>query len=474
MADGLWTIDDLVAATGGTLEGEVKYPLTGVSIDTRTLQPGDIYVAIKGDVHDGHKFTSNAFDAGACLAIVSKPDDEMRARGPLLVVQDDPLVAMEAVGRAARDRSAAKIAAITGSVGKTGSKEMLRRALSRSGKTHASAKSYNNHWGVPLTLSNFSPASDFGVFEVGMNHPGEITPLVGMIRPHVAIITTVEPVHLGQFASVEEIANAKAEILTGVEPDGTAVLNRNNPHFDRLKAAAEDCGINRIVTFGQHEEADARLHKSVLHETCSCVQAEILGDRLTYKLGAPGAHFVQNSLAVLAAVKLLSADLALAALSLADTAAPHGRGARTRLPMPEGGDLTLIDEAYNANPASMRAALSLLGSAGPGKRGRRIAVLGDMLELGETSPELHKSLLTPIDEARVDAVYACGPMMAHLWEALPAQKRAVYAETSAGLTDALLNDVRSGDVVMVKGSLGSKMIPIVEALKSRFASKEAA
>ncbi|MEM7428296.1 MAG: UDP-N-acetylmuramoylalanyl-D-glutamyl-2,6-diaminopimelate--D-alanyl-D-alanine ligase [Pseudomonadota bacterium] len=474
MTDALWTVEELAAATGGTVEGKIGYALTGVSIDTRTLQPGDIYVAIKGDVHDGHKFTVNAFDAGAALAVVSRPDDAMRARGPLLVVPDDPLVAMEAMGRAARARSTAKIVAITGSVGKTGSKEMLRQGLSRSGSTHASAKSYNNHWGVPLTLSNFSPASEYGVFEVGMNHPGEIIPLVDMIRPHVAIITTVEPVHLGQFNSVEEIADAKAEILTGVETGGAAVLNRDNPHFERLRSAATACGIETIVTFGEHDEADARLHKSVLHETCSCVQAEILGDRVTYKLGAPGAHFVQNSLAVLAAVKLLGADLALAALSLADTAAPQGRGARARLPMPGGGALTLIDEAYNANPASMRAALSLLGSAEPGKGGRRIAVLGDMLELGETSPELHEGLLAPIDEAGVDAVYACGPMMAHLWEALPAKKRAVYAETSAGLTDALLDDMRSGDVVMVKGSLGSKMIPIVEALKSRFASREAA
>ncbi|MEM1200102.1 MAG: UDP-N-acetylmuramoylalanyl-D-glutamyl-2,6-diaminopimelate--D-alanyl-D-alanine ligase [Pseudomonadota bacterium] len=473
MAEPLWTMEDVVAAIGGTLEGGPGGPLTGVSIDSRTIEPGNIYVAIKGDVHDGHKFAGAALEAGAGLAIVSKPDDSMRGKGPLLVVEDDPLDAMERLGRAARARSAAKIAAITGSVGKTGSKEMLRQALAKSGSVHASVKSFNNHWGVPLTLARFPQDAQFGVFEVGMNHPGEITPLVGMIRPHVAVITTVAPVHLGHFSSVEEIADAKAEIFTGVETGGTAVLNRDNAHFKRLLASAKAVGIDHIVTFGEHEDADAKLIKTVLHGSCSCVQATVLGDEMTYKLGAPGRHFVDNSLAVLAVVKLLGADLALAALSLAETEAPVGRGARCTLHLPSGDTATLIDEAYNANPASMRAALSLLGQARPADRGRRIAVLGDMLELGENAPSLHAELLGPIDEAQVDTVYACGPMMAHLWEGLPTRRRGEYAETSEGLTEAVLHDLRAGDVIMVKGSLGSKMIPIVDALKHRFPEREA-
>ncbi len=474
MAETLWTIDELVAVTGGTLEGEVTKPITGASIDTRTLKPGEIYLAIKGDVHDGHRFTGAAFDAGAALVIVSKPDSEIRAKGPLLLVKDDPLIVMEAAGRAARARSKAKIVAVTGSVGKTGSKEMLRVALSKSGKTHASIKSYNNHWGVPLTLTNFPASAEFGVFEVGMNHPGEITPLVDMIKPQVAIITTVEPVHLGQFNSVEDIADAKAEIFSGVETGGTAVLNRDNMHFDRLAAAARDAGIQNIVACGVHEQADVRLIKSVLHSSCSCVEADVLGVRVTYKIGAPGRHFVQNSLAVLAACKLVGGDLALSALSLAETSAPQGRGARMELALPGGGHAILIDEAYNANPASMRAALELLGRTKPGIAGRRIAVLGDMLELGETSPELHKQLAAPIDEAAVHAVYACGPMMTYLWDAIPAHQRATYADTSAGLKNALLSNVQSGDVLMIKGSLGSKMIPLVDALKRRFPEEKAA
>ncbi len=473
MGRPLWTMDAVVAAAGGTLEGGPGGPLTGVSIDSRSVEPGDIYVAIKGDVHDGHSFAGAALEAGAGLAIVSRPDESMRSKGPLLVVPDDPLSAMERLGRAARKRSTAKIAAITGSVGKTGSKEMLRQALAKSGRVHASIKSFNNHWGVPLTLARFPQDAEFGVFEVGMNHPGEITPLVDMIRPHVAVITTVAPVHLGHFSSVEEIADAKAEILTGVIPGGTAVLNRDNRHYERLAAAAKAAGIDHIVGCGEHPQAEARLLKAALHGSCSCVQAEILGEQVTYKLGAPGRHFVENSLPVLATAKLLGADLALAALSLAETRAPVGRGERCTLHLPSGATAVLIDEAYNANPASMRAALALLAQTRPGEKGRRIAVLGDMLELGENGPDLHKALLRPIDEAQVNTVYACGPLMAHVWEGLPSGRRGAYAETADGLTDAVLQDLRPGDIIMVKGSLGSKMIPIVDALKRRFPEREA-
>ncbi len=468
MSVALWTPKELAEITGGRLEGRAETPVAGFSIDTRTLAPGEAYVAIKGDVHDGHKFTAAALNAGAALAIVSHADDEMREAGALLVVECDPLEALEHIARAARKRATGKVIAVTGSVGKTGTKEMLRACLSRSAGVHASQKSYNNHWGVPLTLANFPPDADYGVFEVGMNHPGEIVPLVDMIQPEIAIITTVEPVHLMFFESVDEIADAKAEIFTGVIGGGAAILNRDNVYFEHLKKAAQGNNIERIFGFGETEGAEIHLEKVVLHGSCSCVQAQVLGVPVTYKLGAPGRHLVQNSLSVLAAVQLVGADLALAAMALGEISAPEGRGARCRLHHPRGGEITLIDEAYNANPASMKAALGNLGDSKPGKGGRRISVLGEMLELGEQSAQMHAAIASSIDEAAVDSVYACGPMMAHLWEALPETRKTAYAETSEGLKSALLEDVRGGDIVMIKGSLGSKMLPLVAALKNHF------
>jgi len=360
------------------------------------------------------------------------------------------------------------ILAITGSVGKTGTKEMLRACLSASGSVHASQKSYNNHWGVPLTLANLPVDADYGVFEVGMNHPGEIAPLVDMIKPQVAIITNVEPVHLGQFNSVDEIADAKAEIFTGLNADGTAILNFDNKYFSHLKSAAEKHGITHFLTFGEGRGADVALSKSVLHGSCSCVQVDVAGTPVTYKLGAPGQHLVKNSLGVLAAVHHLGADLAFAALALANVSAPPGRGARSKLALPGGGTVTLIDEAYNANPTSMRAALSVLQHSKPCNSGRRIAVMGDMLELGDGAADLHRDLTASVDEASVDRVYACGAMMKHLCDELPIARKALYAEASDRLTSALLDDIRAGDIVMIKGSLGSNMLPLVAAMKNRF------
>jgi UDP-N-acetylmuramoyl-tripeptide--D-alanyl-D-alanine ligase len=463
MAD-LWTTDALIEATGGRLSGSVAGALNGVSIDTRTLAPGDIFVAIKGGTHDGHAFVAKAFEAGAGVAIVRAGAVDPQA-GPLLEV-DDPLTALEGIGRAGRARSGARIIAVTGSVGKTGTKEALRLALAKDGAVHASAASYNNHWGVPLSLARLPADARYGVFEVGMNHPGEITPLARMIRPHVAVITTVAPVHLGNFASVDEIADAKAEVFAGLEPGGTAVLNLDNPHYDRLREAALAAGAGRIVGFGEHARADARLEKVVLHATCSCVSASICGHKVTYKLGAPGRHLVMNSLAVLAVVDCVGADLALAALALADMSAPKGRGARHRLAIGRGY-FTLVDESYNANPVSMRAAIATLGTAKPGPRGRRIAILGDMLELGEAAPQLHADLVSALDDAGIDLVYACGPNMARLWEALPQVRRGVHADDAAGLAETVADTIEAGDVVMIKGSLGSRMGPLVEMLLAR-------
>jgi UDP-N-acetylmuramoyl-tripeptide--D-alanyl-D-alanine ligase len=469
MAEGaLWTVAELVTATGGKFTGAVTAALTGVSIDSRSVSPGDIFVAIKGETHDGHDFVVAALKAGAEFAIVSRATDEMRAAGPLLVVAEDPLRGLENMGRAARARSHAQIIGITGSVGKTSSKEMLRVALSQSGLTHASAASFNNHWGVPLTLARMPRQTAYGVFEIGMNHAGEITPLTRMVRPHIAVITAIAASHLGHFKSLEEIADAKAEIFLGVEPGGHAVINRDSPHFDRLAAAARAAGVAHIVGFGRNPRAEARLERAALHGDCCCITADILGETLIYKLGLPGEHMALNSLAVLAAVKLAGADLARAALALAAVRPAKGRGERQRLRI-DGGEVLLIDESYNANPASVSAALALLAQSKPGKGGRRIAVLGDMLELGDFGARLHADLAQPVDEAQVDVLYAAGSLMAHLWARTPASRRGAYAETSEGLRDALLSGLRAGDVVMIKGSLGSRMGPLAEAMRARFA-----
>jgi UDP-N-acetylmuramoyl-tripeptide--D-alanyl-D-alanine ligase len=308
-------------------------------------------------------------------------------------------------------------------------------------------------------------AAAFGVFEIGMNHAGEITPLVGMVKPHVAIITTIAPSHLGNFSSLDGIADAKAEIFTGVVAGGHAVISRDTPYFERLAAAARACGIAQIMSFGKHAQADVRMEQVALHPDCCCVTASVFGEKIIYKLGLPGEHMALNSLSVLASAKLMGADLARAALALAAAAPAKGRGVREKLRM-AGGDLMLIDESYNANPASVAAALALLGQTQPGWRGRRIAVLGDMLELGETGPALHAGLLDPMDAAKVDVLYAAGPLMANLWERVPAEKRGAYAATSEALREQLLAGLKPGDVVMIKGSLGSRMGPLVEAIRA--------
>jgi UDP-N-acetylmuramoyl-tripeptide--D-alanyl-D-alanine ligase len=467
MADTpLWKPDEVFAATGGRLTAQPSASLNGVSIDSRSIAPGDIFVAIKGENRDGHDFVEAALMAGAGLAIVSRPSDAMTAAGPLLIV-DDPLVALEKLGRAARARSGAKIIGVTGSVGKTSSKEMLHLALSASGLTHASAASFNNHWGVPLSLARLRRECAFGVFEIGMNHPGEITPLTRMVRPHIAIITGIAASHLGHFKSLAGIAEAKAEIFLGVEPGGHAVINRDSPFFAQLAEAARAAGVTDIVGFGRHADADVRLKRVALHQECSCVTARILGEQVIYKLGLPGDHMAMNSLAVLAAVKLAGADLARGSLALAGARPAKGRGVRTALKAP-GGRLLLIDESYNANPESVRAALNLLAAVKVDKGGRRIAVLGDMLELGEHGPTLHAGLAGAVDAAQVDVLYAAGPLMANLWAKLPAHRRGAHGETSGEIRDQVLADLRAGDAVMVKGSLGSRMGPIAEAIIARF------
>jgi UDP-N-acetylmuramoyl-tripeptide--D-alanyl-D-alanine ligase len=392
--------------------------------------------------------------------------EQLANDAPLLVVPD-VLDGLRDLARAARARSPAKIIGVTGSVGKTGTKEALRLALGKDGETHASIASYNNHWGVPLSLARCPQSARYAVFEMGMNHAGEIEPLTRLVRPHVAIITTVEPVHLEFFGSLEAIADAKAEIFLGIERGGAAVINLDNPQFARLELAAKNAGVERLVSFGERTGADARLLKCSLQSDGSTVEARILGTDVTYKVGAPGRHLVLNSLAVLAAVSLVGADLALAALALAEWQPASGRGARVTLEL-AGGTALLIDESYNANPASMRAALALLGQAAIGARGRRIAVLGDMLELGARGADLHSELAPAVPANGIDLVFCCGPLMHALWEALPSNRRGGYAETSTALESHVLAAIQPGDAVMVKGSLGSRMGPIVKALQSRY------
>jgi UDP-N-acetylmuramoyl-tripeptide--D-alanyl-D-alanine ligase len=462
-----WSVDAMAAAMRATRSGALPELVSGLSIDSRTIAAGDAFFAIRGDARDGHAFVPAALAAGAGLAVVSEAErPAMPADAPLLVVAD-VLAGLTDLARASRARTQAKVVAVTGSVGKTGTKEALRLALAQSGATHASLASYNNHWGVPLSLARMPARTAFAVFEIGMNHAGEITPLTRLVRPHVAIVTAIEPVHLEYFGTLEAIADAKAEIFLGLEPGGAAVINRDSPHYDRLRRAAVGCGA-RVVSFGRHEEADARLLDVSLQAESSAVHASVLGHEVTYKLGAPGHHVVLNSLAVLAAASLAGADLALTALALAGFEPPSGRGQRIALQLPAGGEALLIDESYNANPASMRAALALLGQMRIGRNARRIAVLGDMLELGPAGAELHRGLIDAIVAHDVDLVFCSGPLMRTLWDALPSERRGGYAESAAALEPQVLAAVADGDAVMVKGSLGSKMGPIVKALTRHY------
>ncbi|QGZ34227.1 UDP-N-acetylmuramoyl-L-alanyl-D-glutamate--2,6-diaminopimelate ligase [Stappia indica] len=463
----LWYLDEMVEATGGELRGSDIPHVTGVSIDSRSIAAGEAFVAIAGERFDGHDFAAKACEAGAALAIVARERvGALPPQGRYLVVED-PLEALRDLGRASRARSRARIVAVTGSVGKTSTKDMLKLALSPSGRTHAPVASFNNHWGVPLTLARMPADTEYGVFEIGMNHPGEITPLVQMVRPHVAAITTVEAVHLEFFGSVERIAQAKGEIFLGLEPGGLALLNRDNNQFDLLTYLAKAAGVRRIATFGRQGPADVQAERVAAQTGCSSISGHVFDQQITYKVGAPGVHLVTNSLAVLGAVAELGGDLARAGMALAAFRAPKGRGEQAALKLPNGR-ATLIDESYNANPASMRAALNLLKETPIERNGRRIAVIGDMLELGEAELQLHEALNRPVAESGADLVYCVGPRMHALWELLPKHQRGAYSEEAAGLKPLLVEDIRPGDVIMIKGSLGTRMGPLVEALKRDF------
>lgn len=458
----LWRGAAAAAVTGGA--GPADWSAFGIAIDSRDVAPGDLFVALAGPNHDGHDYLSQAFAAGAHAALVAADRALDGTLGPLLRVAD-PMQALTALGEAARARSKARFVGVTGSVGKTGMKEALYRCLSRQTPTHASVKSFNNEIGVPLTLARMPETAAYGICEMGMNHAGEIARLTAMVRPHVAIITTVASAHREFFASEEAIADAKAEIFLGLQPGGIAVLNRDNRHYERLAAAAHAAGVDRIISFGIDHDADIRATDMVLHEDLSCVAADVAGIRLFFKIGVPGRHWVMNALGALAVVHALDADLSQAALALAELRAMPGRGARSRI-VAKRGSATLIDDSYNANPASMRAALDLLAAAQPSGNGRRIAVLGDMMELGTEAAAIHADLAGPAAAAKADIVIAVGPLMRHLGDALVAQGLRCLFAADADEAFALLQPrLRDGDVVLVKGSNASGMHRLAASLK---------
>ncbi len=454
----LWTSADAVAATGG--KSTVDWQASGVSIDTRTLQKGDLFVALT-DVRDGHDFVAQALDKGAAAALVAHVPDGVSMDAPLLIV-DDVLQALGALGVAARKHISGQVIGVTGSVGKTGTKEMLRTALSGQYRMHAAEMSYNNHWGVPLTLARMPRDTEIAVIEIGMNHAGEISPLAIMADLDVAVITTVAPVHLAAFSGVDEIAHAKAEIFDGLKAGGTAVLNADIGTFQILCDAAGGADA-RIVTFGGAKGADVQLTAAYVSDQSTKVVFDLVGQKVEFILGAPGVHLAMNSLAVIAACDAVGADLSQCLKNLATWTTPKGRGKREDVVLANGVSIELIDEGFNANPTSMAAALDVLAQMHA--KGRKVAVLGDMLELGETEKALHAGLADLPALKTMDVIHLVGPLMKGLYAALPDENRGLWIETADVAATRIVDLLKPRDIVMVKGSKGSKVSKIVDAIR---------
>jgi UDP-N-acetylmuramoyl-tripeptide--D-alanyl-D-alanine ligase len=454
MAEPLWTSEEIAAATGGTLTG-AAFGASGVSIDTRTIQPGDLFVAL-GGVRDGHAFVEQALSKGAAGVLASQP-----VAGAAVMVAET-LTALEALGVAARDRAPrARRGAVTGSVGKTSVTQAVMAGLTLAGPAHSSVKSYNNHIGVPLTLARMPSATQRAVFEIGMNHEGEIGPLTRMVAPHAVVVTTVGPVHVENFPDGEEgVARAKAEIFQGLAPGGVAVLNADNAWFELLKGQAERAGAE-IRTFGARDGCDARLIDFHVPGSHALVQSRFHGEALDFPILQTGLHWGMNAMAVLLMLEALDVTLndSLAALGSFEPLA--GRGAEKVIHI-AGGSFVLIDESYNANPVSMASAIATLGSRATS--GRRIVALTDMLELGAQAGDFHAALAAPLEEAEIDLVFCAGPLMKSLWDALPPTRRGGYAETAAELAPQVVRAAEPGDLVMVKGSNGSKAGAVASAL----------
>jgi UDP-N-acetylmuramoyl-tripeptide--D-alanyl-D-alanine ligase len=456
----LWTTSEIAAATGGTASAD--FAVSGVAFDSREIAPGDLFIAMRGEATDGHLFIDRAIAAGAAGVITEQPIDH-----PHVLVRDSA-AALTELGHAARARSTATIIGVTGSAGKTSTKEALFHALDRMapGAAHRSVKSYNNHVGVPLSLARMPRDARYGVFEMGMNHTGELAELTRIVRPHIAIITTIAPAHIGNFSTGEEgIADAKAEIFLGLEPGGTAIVPHDNRHYPRLYAAAQ-AATDYVVRFGSQPDSEARLIDSIgAVEGGSLVTAQISEARLCFRIAAPGAHWVMNALAVMAAVEAAGGDLAVAGLALADLPGMAGRGERLTIATPDGGQALLIDEAYNANPASMAATLALLRQQ---KASRRIAVLGAMKEMGATSDSYHAALADPVIGANVASVILVGDEMAPLADALAKSLEWQGTIAHVPAADAALGALRAiladGDAVLVKGSNSVGLSALVRAL----------
>jgi UDP-N-acetylmuramoyl-tripeptide--D-alanyl-D-alanine ligase len=455
----LWTALEAAQATGGQALGD--WHVNGVSIDTRTITPGDFFVALK-DVRDGHDFVAQALEKGAAAAMVSHRPEGVPKDAPLLIVKD-VLAALEALGVAARARTKARVVGITGSVGKTSTKEMLRDVLAEQGRTHAAEASYNNHWGVPLTLARMPKDTEFAVIEIGMNHPGEIAPLARMARPHVALITTVAAAHLEAFEGIAGIAHEKAAIFDGLEPGGVAIINVDLETTPVLIEKAQEHAA-KVLTYGK-SSADYTLMDVVPGDGLTVVKASLRGTPALFRIMSTGAHFAMNGLGALAAVEALGGDSALAAIALGRWHPGRGRGASEVIALDRADvslSLRLYDDSYNANPTSVGAALEMLAAS---PEGRRVVYLGDMKELGADEADLHRALAKHPAMATVDRVHTIGPLMRLMWQALPEEKRGRYCATSEEMAIGIHHDLRPGDVVLVKGSLSMGLARVVDALR---------
>ena len=459
----LWSGAEAAAATGGRLRGD--FAATGLSIDTRSIRTGEMFVALK-DQRDGHDFVGDAFARGAAAALVSRVPEGLGDDCPLLLV-DDVLAGLERLARAARRRAPAKVVAVTGSAGKTSTKEMLHDILAGQGRTHAAQASFNNHWGVPVTLARMPRNAEFGVIEIGTSNPGEIAPLARMAAPDVAIITNVSAAHLEAFADIAAIADEKSAIFEGLAPGSFAVINADLAVTPRLIDAAHSQSA-RVVTFGVAEGCDFRATSIALHDHATVVQADTSLGPLLFKTGAAGRHFAMNALGALTAAAALGADLALAATEIAAWSPPKGRGAREIVlldPVRENSGLTLIDDAFNANPASMAAGLEVLAASAPAGTGRRIAVLGDMLELGPGEAAMHRDIAALPSIAAIDLIHCAGPRMQRTWEALPPEKRGEWVQNADDLAARMRGLIQPGDVILVKGSKSSHVSRVVDAIR---------
>ena len=454
-----WKDSHAAMVTGGRVT--CPWSASGVSIDSRTVAPGELFVALVGERFDGHDYIKAAMEAGAAAAMVSRVPDSVETEWPLLVVPNTN-VALFALGAAGRQRSRATVVGITGSVGKTGTKEMLRLALSAFGSVHASLQSYNNSIGVPLTLANLPADADFAVIEMGMNHGGEISVLSKLSRPHIVVITTVAAAHLGNFENMSEIAKAKAEIFDGIEPEGAAVLNQDNGYFQQLCSAARG-GIDEVIGFGRATGATIRLTDYIPSPGRNTLSVEVAGQMFVYQLGADGLHWAHNSLAVLGVIYWLGKDTHSAAGRLALFRGMEGRGLRHSIDLGDG-KIELIDDSYNASPVSMMASIELLGASQPKCAGRRIAILGEMLELGSGGGAFHAKLADAVIAADVALTFTVGRQMSHLRDALSPERCGAHAEIVSQIIGPAILSLRQGDVVLVKGSQGTGMGDVVRAL----------